>query len=61
MKALYDKLMAALQSVPAGVRTLIVHMLTGKDNITFDIGRVLLLLPGLTFIGLAIHHAVARR
>lgn len=59
MSNILATLKAALARLPAGLRTFFVHMLTGKDNATFDVSRVLLLASGLTFLGLSIYHAIA--
>lgn len=59
MKALLSRLTAMLAIVPAGLRTFFVHMLTGKDNATFDVSRVLLLGSGVTFLGIAVFHVIA--
>ncbi len=58
MNAILTKLKAMLAYVPASARTFFVHMLTGKDNATFDISRVLLLCSGVAFIGISIYHVV---
>lgn len=59
MSNILTTLKTALASLPAGLRTFFVHMLTGKDNCTFDVSRVLLLASGVTFLGLSIYHAIA--
>lgn len=59
MGAIFIKLKAALVYLPASLRKFVVHMLTGKDNETFDISRVLLLLTGITFVGVSVFHVIA--
>lgn len=53
--------LSALAFVPEGLRTVVVHCLTGPDNKTFDISRVLLLATSLTFLGLSIYHCYLTR
>lgn len=44
-----------------GIKTFLQHILTGRDNLTYDLGRVLWALAFLVGIGLAIYSVITQK